>query len=54
MNPMLTTLPTLVVTGIYYFYYVCRREQHRRARVLRERVAYLLWVVAQGAEDRAA
>jgi hypothetical protein len=54
MNPMLTALPTIVVTSIYYFYHVCRREQLRRARVLRERVAYMLWVIAQDPEDRAA
>ena len=47
MNPMLSTLPTLLVTTLYYFWHVYHREWRRRDGVLRQRVAYMLWVVAQ-------
>ena len=47
VNPMLSTLPTLLVTTLYYFWQVYHREWRRRRHVLRQRVAYMLWVVAQ-------
>ena len=54
MDPMLSTLPTLLVTAIYYAWHVYLREQHRRRRLLRERVTYMLWVAALGMEEQAA
>ena len=46
MDPMVSTLPTLLVTAIYYCWHVYHREQRRRIRLLRERVTYMLWVMA--------
>jgi hypothetical protein len=54
MDPMLSTLPTLLVTAIFYSWQVYHREKRRRLRVLRERVAYMLWVMAVGTEEQAA
>ena len=54
MNPMLSTLPTLLVTTVYYLWCVYHREWRRRDRLLRLRVAYMLWVAAQRMGDRAA
>ncbi|HVS37953.1 MAG TPA: hypothetical protein VMS17_20505 [Gemmataceae bacterium] len=47
MNPMLSTLPTLLITTVYYFWNVYQREFQRRDRILRLRVSYMLWVMAQ-------
>jgi hypothetical protein len=49
---MITTLPTLAVTAIYYCWHVLYLDQCRRKRVLRERVAYMLWTMAM--DERAA
>jgi hypothetical protein len=54
MDPMLSTLPTLMVTAVYYCWHVYHREMHRRNRVLRERVTYMLWVMAQRMDEQAA
>ena len=43
---MLTTLPALTVSSIFLAWNVCRRNSSQRDRVLRERVAYMLWVAA--------
>ena len=51
---MLSTLPTLMVTVVYYCWYVYLRELRRRDQVLRERVTYMLWVIAQGIDECAA
>jgi hypothetical protein len=51
---MLSTLPTLLVTTIYYAWCVYHREGLRRARLLRERVAHMLWVMAERIPDEAA
>ena len=54
VNPMIATLPTLTVTAIYYCWHVLQLERRRRDRVLRERVAYMLWTMALSVEDTAA
>jgi hypothetical protein len=54
VNPMLSTLPTLLVTTLYYSWNLYRHEWRRRQRALRLRVAYMLWVAAQRMGDRAA
>jgi hypothetical protein len=51
---MLSTLPTLLVTTLYYSWNLYRHEWRRRQRALRLRVAYMLWVAAQRMGDRAA
>ncbi|HKI30434.1 MAG TPA: hypothetical protein VKA46_00985 [Gemmataceae bacterium] len=48
---MITAIPALTVSTIYLAWDVCRREQERRDRVLRERVAYMLWVAANGGDS---
>jgi len=47
MPPLLLAAPTLAVSAIYCLWSAYLRHQHRRRRrVLCDRVAYLLWVVA--------
>jgi hypothetical protein len=48
---MITTIPTLTVSTIYLAWDACRRQQERRDRLLRERVAYMLWVAATSGDD---
>jgi hypothetical protein len=48
---MLTTLPTLLVTTIYYIWYLYHKDNLRRVRVLRERIAFMLWEAAQRCGD---
>jgi hypothetical protein len=43
---MLAALPVITVSAIFLGWSACRRERQRRERLLRERVAYLLWVTA--------
>jgi len=47
---MITALPAITVSAIYLAYSATRRDRHRRARLLRERVTYMLWVAATGGE----
>ena len=47
MQPLLLALPTLAVSAIYCLWSAYRRRQLRRRRVLCDRLAYLLWVVAE-------
>jgi hypothetical protein len=51
---MCAALPAVTVSTIYCLYDACRREKRRRERLLRERVAYMLWVMASedDADDR--
>jgi hypothetical protein len=46
MQALLPTLPTLAVSAIYCLWYTCQRARLRQHRVLRERVAHMVWVVA--------
>ena len=43
---MFATLPTIAVSTLYLTWNVCHQERVRRERVLRERVAYMVWVAA--------
>jgi hypothetical protein len=47
MHAILCTVPTLALSVIYCVYQTYRDELRRRHRVLRERVTYMLWVMAQ-------
>jgi hypothetical protein len=51
MALMLTSLPTLSVSAIFCIWSAYQRFRQRN-RVLRERVAYLLWVVAMRLDDQ--
>jgi hypothetical protein len=46
MQPIWTSVAALAVAGIFYTWRAWHQVQHRRARLLRERVAYMLWVMA--------
>lgn len=47
MALFVTSYPTLAVSAIYCIWNSYLRLRARHERCLRERVAYLLWVVAQ-------
>lgn len=51
---MFTSLPVFVLSFLYCVWAHYRHGQLQRARVLRRRVAYLLWVVAHEVNDGAA
>lgn len=46
MDLLVLALATLVITLIYLGWRFYRENQERRQRLIRERVAYLLWVLA--------
>ena len=46
MHAMLPTVSTVAVSLIYCLWGAYRRTQERRHQALRERVAYMLWVMA--------
>jgi hypothetical protein len=50
MQPFVGSLPALAVSAIYCIWTVYYRHQLRR-RTLCERVAYMLWVMAQRVRD---
>jgi hypothetical protein len=47
MQLLAFTYPTLAVSTIYCIWQAYRRALAQRERVLRERVAYMLWVLAE-------
>jgi hypothetical protein len=50
MNPLIPSVSALAVSAIYCLYQAYARQlQGRRERVLRERVAFMLWVAASRA-----
>jgi hypothetical protein len=51
MNAIPCVIPTLSVAIIYLIWRSYERFQWRKDRVLRERVTYMLWVMAQGATE---
>ena len=53
MNPMIPSVATLAVSTIYMVWYEYQRFQARRRVHLRERVTYMLWVMANGPESGA-
>jgi hypothetical protein len=46
MQPVLASVPTLAVTAVFYVWHAYRRVQFQQRRRLCERVAYMLWVMA--------
>jgi hypothetical protein len=46
MNPIWSSIPAFAVAVIFYVYRAYAHVEMRRAKMLRERVAYLLWVMA--------
>ncbi len=50
MQPMWGNLAALAVVAIFYSWRTYTQIVDRRRRVLRERVAYMLWVMAERIE----
>ena len=46
MQPIVTNMAALAVATLYYLWRAHYQTQQRRDRVLRQRVAYMLWVMA--------
>jgi hypothetical protein len=52
MQTLLFSVPTLALSLIYCLYNSYRDDRQRRQRRLRERVTYMLWVMAQNAVEQ--
>ena len=52
MQPLASYVGALAVAVIYYAWREYTQAHSRRRRVLRERVAFLLWVVAERMDPR--
>ena len=46
MQALYCSMPTLMVSSLYCLWHLHGNRGRRRERVLRERVAYMLWVMA--------
>lgn len=53
MEPLLPSAAALTVAVIFYTWRAWQQVQCRRQRLLRERVAYMLWVMADREENEA-
>ncbi len=53
MEPIMSSAAALAVAVIFYSWRAWQQTHHRRQRILRERVAYMLWVVANQEENEA-
>ena len=49
MQILFQSIPTLAVAAIYCIWFRAYLAQSRKDRVLRERVAYMLWIAAHEA-----
>jgi hypothetical protein len=47
MQPIVTNMAALTVATLYYLWRAHYQTRQRRDRVLRQRVAYMLWVIAE-------
>jgi hypothetical protein len=47
MQPIVTNMAALAVASLFYAWRAYDHTRQRRTRVLCQRVAYMLWVVAQ-------
>ena len=54
MNPLMSTVATFAVSAIFLVWQNYRQALDRRQRVLRSRVAYMLWVIANREAEPAA
>jgi hypothetical protein len=52
MQPLSGYLATLAVAVVYYAWRGYTQSQSRRQRLLRERVAYLLWIMSEQIDPR--
>lgn len=50
MNALVCTVPTLAVSSIYCLWKAHVLRQQRRECILRQRVTYMLWVLANTVE----
>jgi hypothetical protein len=50
MQPILTSVPALAVSAIYCLWHIHWRLRLQRVRLLHERMAYMLWVMANRVE----
>ena len=48
MQPIVTNIAALAVASLFYLWRAHHQTRQQRQRVLRERVAYMLWVMAEG------
>jgi len=46
MNPLVTSMATLAVSTIFCLWRFYQQSEQQRHRLLRERVAYMLWTMA--------
>ena len=46
MQPIVTNIAALAVATLYYLWRAHHQTRQRRQRVLRQRIAYMLWVMA--------
>ncbi len=46
MNTIFCNLAALAVANIFYWYRAYRSSQYQHNQILRERIAYMLWVAA--------
>ena len=53
MEPIMSSAAALAVAVIFYTWRAWQQVQFRRERLLRERVAYMLWVMANQEENEA-
>lgn len=49
MQPIWPNIAALVIAALFYTWRTWMQVCRRRDRILRERVAYMLWIVATGA-----
>jgi hypothetical protein len=50
LQPFVATMPTLAVAAVYCVWNAYEAFRRRKARTLRERVTYMLWVMANAPE----
>lgn len=51
MQPLVTNMAALAVAILYYLWRAHYQTRQRRQQVLCQRVAYMLWVMAEQIED---